>query len=331
MLTERGHTVALVRPTRTLGRIDGGATIHQGELDLASCDVALIRGVPAGSLEQLIFRIDTLHLLAAAGVTTINTPRAIERTVDKFLASALLARAGVATPRTVACQMPDDAFAAFTDLGGDVAVKQLFGAMGFGMTRLEDPDVARRVFRALALERAVYYLQEMIPHDGCDVRAFVVGSSVVAAIERSASDWRLNLARGAKARPIELGQAHQELCVRAAGVLGAEIAGVDLLRASDGREYVLEVNGIPGWQGLERVSGVSVTRMVVKHIEWLARRSVGDVDQLPEVGPRDGAPVQGRPNESPGGPGATERLEILDGSDPAPGQELHPWEAAVEL
>src|SRR5262249_57663182 len=86
-----------------------------------------------------------------------------EGTVDKFLASALLAAAGIPTPRTVACERADDALAAFADLGSDVIVKPLFGSMGFGMARVEDPDVAARVFRALETERAADYLPETAP------------------------------------------------------------------------------------------------------------------------------------------------------------------------
>src|SRR5262249_59653269 len=110
--------------------------------------------------------------------------RALGRTIDKFLASALLAQAGVPTPRTIACERPADALAAFEELGGDVIVKPLFGAMGAGMTRVDDADVAYRVFHALELERAVYYLQETLAHDGRDVRALVVGGPVLAAIQR---------------------------------------------------------------------------------------------------------------------------------------------------
>ena len=122
----------------------------------------IVRGIPRGSLEQVIFRVDALHALVERGVTCVNGPRAIERTVDKFLASALLARAGVPTPRTIACERPEDALEAFEELGGDVIVKPLFGSMGAGMTRVDDADVAYRVFHALALERAVYYLQETL-------------------------------------------------------------------------------------------------------------------------------------------------------------------------
>jgi RimK family alpha-L-glutamate ligase len=266
-LTARGHMCGFAPVTRMVGRIDGGVAVDGRELALNACDVVLVRGIPRGSLEQVIFRMDALHALAAVGVRAVNGAPAIERTVDKFLASALLAAAGIPTPRTIACERAGDALAAFAELGGDVIVKPLFGSMGTGMARIEDPDVAERVFRALELERAVYYLQETLPHAGVDVRAMVVGGRVVGAIERVGDGWRANLARGARARPVELEEGQAQLCVSAAAALGADYAGVDLLRSADGRDHVLEVNGIPGWHGLERATGVDVAAALVEHLE----------------------------------------------------------------
>jgi RimK family alpha-L-glutamate ligase len=255
-LTARGHECDFVPVTRMVGRIEAGVAIR----GLEACDAVLVRGLPRGSLEQVIFRVDALHALATVGVRVVNAAPAIERTVDKFLASALLAAAGVATPRTVACERADDALAAFAELGGDVVVKPLFGSMGFGMTRIDDADVAARVFRALELERAVYYLQETLT--GMDVRALVVGERVVGAIERVGDGWRANLARGASARALELDEAREHVCVRAVAAVGADYAGVDLLG-----DRVLEVNGIPGWHGVERATGVDVAAALVEHLE----------------------------------------------------------------
>jgi RimK family alpha-L-glutamate ligase len=266
-LAARGHEHRLVPVTRMLGRIDGDVAVRSRELWLDDCDVVIVRGIPRGSLEQVIFRVDALHALAERGVTCVNGPRAIERTIDKFLASALLARAGVPTPRTIACERPEDALDAFEELGGDVVVKPLFGSMGAGMTRVDDADVAYRVFHALALERAVYYLQETLPHGGCDLRAFVVGGRVLAAIERVGSGWRANLARGARARATELSAEQERACLEAAEAFGVDYAGVDLLRAADGRDYVLELNGIPGWHGLQAATGADVAVALVAHVE----------------------------------------------------------------
>jgi RimK family alpha-L-glutamate ligase len=266
-LAARGHEHRLAAVTRMAGRVDGDVAVRSREVALDACDAVIVRGIPRGSLEQVIFRVDALHALEASGVTCVNGPRALERTVDKFLASALLARAGVPTPRTIACERRDEALEAFEELGGDVIVKPLFGSMGAGMTRVDDADVAYRVFHALEMERAVYYLQETLPHDGSDQRAFVIGGRVLAAIERFGSGWRANLARGAIARPTELSTAEEQLCLHAAEVLGVDYAGVDLLRAADGRDYVLELNGIPGWRGLQEATGADVATALVEHVE----------------------------------------------------------------
>jgi RimK family alpha-L-glutamate ligase len=271
-LEARGHEHHLVPVTRMLGRVDGDVAVHSRELALDGCDAVIVRGIPRGSLEQVIFRVDALHALVTRGVTCVNGPRAIERTVDKFLASALLAEAGVPTPRTIACERPEDALEAFAELGGDVIVKPLFGSMGNGMTRVEDADVAYRVFHALALERAVYYLQETLPHDR-DLRVFVVGGRVLAAIERVGNGWRANLARGASARPAELTAEQARVCVEAAEAVGVDYAGVDLLRAADGREYVLELNSIPGWHGLQETTGADVAAALIEHVETLVSGS----------------------------------------------------------
>jgi RimK family alpha-L-glutamate ligase len=241
-----------------VGRIDGDVAVR----GLDGCDAVIVRGIPRGSLEQVIFRVDALHALVERGVTCVNGPRAIERTIDKFLASALLARAGVPTPRTIACERPEDALEAFEELGGDVIVKPLFGSMGAGMTRVDDADVAYRVFHSLALERPVYYLQEALPHGGRDLRAFVVGGRVLAAVERAGPGWRKNLARGAHARATELSAEQERLCLEAAQALGVDYAGVDLLS-----DHVLELNGIPGWRGLQEATGADVAAALVAHTE----------------------------------------------------------------
>ena len=258
-LAARGHEVRLVPVTRMVGRVDGDAAVR----GLEGCDAVIVRGIPRGSLEQVIFRVDALHVLVARGVTVVNGPRAIERTIDKFLASALLTRAGVPTPRTIACERREDALEAFDELGGDVIVKPLFGSMGAGMTRVDDADVAYRVFHALEIERAVYYLQEALPADR-DLRAFVVGGRVLAAVERVGEGWRANLARGARAQAAELSAEQERMCLAAAEALGTGYAGVDLLG-----DHVLELNGIPGWHGLQEATGADVAAALAAHVESL--------------------------------------------------------------
>jgi RimK family alpha-L-glutamate ligase len=191
--------------------------------------------------------------------------------VDKFYTSALLEAAGLPTPRTAVAERMDDAMTAFRALR-DVIVKPLFGSGGYGMVRVSDEEIAYRVFRALELERAVYYLQEAMPHEGRDLRAFVVGDRVVAAAWRCAEGWRTNVAQGARVERASLPADWRDLSIRAARAVTAEYAGVDLLPLADGRVFVLEVNSIPGWQGLQSVTEVNVAAAIVAHLEAVARR-----------------------------------------------------------
>jgi len=265
-LAERGHE-GRVLPYETLVARCGGAQagLAAGGEDLAACAAVLARIVPAGSLEQIVFRVDALHALEERGIPVINSPRAIERTVDKLWTTALLERAGLAVPETVVCDTADGALAAFRALG-DVIVKPLFGSMGLGMVRVTSEEMAFRVFRTLETIRGVYYVQRTVDHDGCDVRAFVVGGRVVGAIERSAAGWKTNLARGGRARATALSRERTDLALRAARAVGAEYAGVDLLPARDGTDYVVEVNGIPGWRGLQEATSVDVAATIVEHL-----------------------------------------------------------------
>lgn len=262
----RGHTACLLPIHRLVARVGGTPRLAAGEAALDDCDAALVRIIPRGSLEQIVFRVDALHWLERLDVAVMNAANAIERSVDKFYTSALLEAAGLPTPRTVVAEDLDTAMAAFAEMG-DVIVKPLFGSNGRGMVRVGDEEIAYRVFRALELERAVYYVQQAIPHPGRDVRALVVGGDVVAAAWRSAPGWRTNVARGGKATKADLPREWVELSLRAAHAVGADYAGVDLLPAADGRVYVLEVNAIPGWRGLQATTDVDLAGAIVAHLE----------------------------------------------------------------
>jgi len=264
-LAERGHEGRVLPYEALVARLGGaGPALSAAGEDLGGCAAVLARIIPAGSLEQVIFRVDALHALEERGIPVINSPRAIERTVDKLWTSALLERAGLPVPETVVCEHPDAALAAFRALG-DVIVKPLFGSMGLGMVRVTTEEMAFRVFRTLETIRGVYYVQRAIDHAGCDVRAFVVGDRVVGAIERRAAGWRTNIARGGQARAITPSGPWADLALRAARAVGADYAGVDLLPAPDGTVYVVEVNGIPGWRGLQQATSSDVAAAIVEH------------------------------------------------------------------
>lgn len=267
----RGHEVRLLPIQALVAQIGGAPRLLAGGESLDELDAVLVRIIPRGSLEQIIFRVDALHWLEARGIAVVNSATAIERTVNKFYTSALLEQAGLLTPRTVVTERLDAAMAAFAEMG-DVIVKPLFGSNGRGMVRVSDEEIAYRVFRALEMERAVFYVQQAVPHEGRDVRAFVVGERVVAAAWRRAAGWRTNIARGGRAETTQLPPAWVEMSLAAARAVGAEHAGVDLLPATSGEVFVLEVNGIPGWRGLQGTTTLDIADAIVHHVEDLVGR-----------------------------------------------------------
>jgi RimK family alpha-L-glutamate ligase len=303
-LAERQHTSVVLPYEGLVARLGapsgaGPQSCTTGELSsertaILDADAVLARIVPNGSLEQIIYRVDALHWIEKRGVPVMNSPRAIERSVDKFYTTALLQEAGLPTPETVVCEGVADAMAAIRAMlgrgspgegGGDVIIKPIFGSMGHGLVRVSDPDVAFRVLRSLEQVRAVFYVQRAVDHGGRDVRAFVVGGTVLGAIERRApaGEWRTNVSSGGSARAVTLPPQWEELALSAAAAVGADYAGVDLLPSREGAVFVLEVNGIPGWQGLQHATGLDVAAAIVKHLEHRVNRArAGDpVAELP--------------------------------------------------
>jgi ribosomal protein S6--L-glutamate ligase/tetrahydromethanopterin:alpha-L-glutamate ligase len=265
-LAGRGIEAPFFDITRLVARLSMRPCLEAHGEPLERYDALFVRLIPGGSLEQVIFRVDALHRLENAGVCVINPPTVIERTVDKYYTSTLLEDAGLPTPRTVVVEQFSDAMAAFHELGGDVVVKPIFGSEGRGMARVSDPETAYRVFRALELGRYVYYLQAFIPHHQQDIRVFVIGGAAVAAMLRRGETWKTNLAQGAEAVALALDDTLRDLSTRAAAALGADYAGVDILPTEDGDYTVLEVNGIPGWRGLAKATGIDVAQRLVDYV-----------------------------------------------------------------
>ncbi len=261
-----GRLVARIpRPAAGGAVASAAATLAAADLDLGTLDAVLVRFIPPGSLDQIVYRVDALHLLHDAGIPVVNAPRTIERTVDKHWTSALLAAAGVPTPRTIVVETLEDAHAAFRDLE-DVLVKPLLGSGGRGIVRADDEDVADRVFRALLAQSAVLYLQEFVPHGTSDLRFLVVGGRVVAAARRRAAGWKTNVAAGAEMHPHRPRPEEEELAVRAAAAVQADYAGVDILEDERAGLLVAEVNGIPGWSALQRTTSIDLAGEIARHV-----------------------------------------------------------------
>ena len=259
--TELGHR-ATPLDFRTLV-----ANVNAASEALTAFDAVLVRTMPAGSLEQVVFRMDLLHEAAARGMPVLNPPRAVEVCVDKYLTTARLARAGIATPDTAVCQRSADALIAFEELGGDVVLKPLFGSEGRGMVRITDEETMWRTGRVLEQTGQVIYLQQFVRHPGWDLRAFVIGGRVVAAMKRTAAnDWRTNVAQGGTAESATLSDNAVALALRAAEAVGCPVAGVDLLPGRGGELFVIEVNAVPGWKALVQACGVDVAKEVVRYL-----------------------------------------------------------------
>jgi len=265
---ELGFELTVVPFPSLCGWVGSGRPGIEGPdgFDLTRVDRVLVRIVPPGSLEQVVFRMDALHRLVAAGVPVINPPRAIETAVDKYLALCRMEAAGLPVPETVACESAETALAAFAQLGSDVVVKPLFGSQGRGMMRVSDPELAVRAFGTLERLGSVIHLQRFVHHPGWDLRAFVLGDRVLAAMKRVSGDWRTNVARGARAEPITLSDHETDLALRAAEAVGALAAGVDILPDAEGRRWVIEVNAVPGWMALAAACKIDVAAELLRFV-----------------------------------------------------------------
>ena len=263
------HVQDLIRASRELSHrataVDFRRLSAANDTPLSQYDAAIIRTMPAGSLEQVVFRMDVMHAFELSGRPILNPPRAIETCVDKYLTNVRLMNAGLPAPATVVCQLADDALIAFDALGGDVVVKPLFGSEGRGMVRVTDRELAWRTFHAIEQTRGILYLQQFISHPGWDVRAFVLNNQVIAAMKRTNSgDWRTNVAQGGTAERYELSTQETALAIRAATATGAIVAGVDLIQNDRGEWFILEVNAVPGWKALAPTCGIDVAKTLVQ-------------------------------------------------------------------
>jgi len=266
----RGHAFARVDYRRIAAAVGSQEAWVSGdtESDLAALDALVVRTMPPGSLEQVVFRMDALARLESKGPLVLNPPKAIECAVDKYLTTSKLAAAGLPVPETTVCERADDAMSAFAGLGGDVVVKPIFGSEGRGILRISDPDLAFRTFRTLERTDSVLYLQQFVEHEGFDVRVLVLGGTVIGAMRRgSPRDFRTNVARSGSAQPHELTSQEAEWGLRAAAATGALFAGIDLLYDRSGTGFVVEVNAVPGWRAFQKTTRCDVAELVIRFLE----------------------------------------------------------------
>lgn len=228
---------------------------------------AFVRGVPGGTLQQVIMRLDILHALGMLGVTVYNDGRAVERTVDKAMTSLHLLLNGVSTPATWVCESRQHALGVVsreTMAGRPVVIKPLFGSQGQGVRRLEQGMPLPVPMEAHV--DGLYYLQQYIDSgEGAwhDYRVFVIAGSAIAAMKRHGSDWINNVALGGRCERIDTENEIASLAVAAARALDIDYCGIDVIRDRQGRLYVLEVNSIPAWKGLQSVTELDIAQLLV--------------------------------------------------------------------
>ncbi len=227
-------------------------------------DAVFVRGVPGGSLQEVVFYLDILHALKKLHIPVYNDGYAIEHSVDKARTSFLLNDAGINTPTTWVLKDRSKALTIIEKelkAGNKVISKPLFGSQGEGVRRIEKMT---DLFW-LTSSQGIYYLQRFVDCAGqgfSDIRVFVIAGRAVAAMTRRGKSWLNNVARGADCEQIDLTPQLASLAVKAVDALDMDYAGVDVIEDSCGEYSVIEVNSIPAWKGLESVCHKNVAELL---------------------------------------------------------------------
>lgn len=269
----RGHTVRVLDPLRCYMRIEPGAfEMHYRGKALSEYDAV----IPRIGASVTFYGTAVLRQLEMMGLYTPNPSDAILRARDKLRCHQLLARQGIGLPRTVFGDNPDDTNDLLRMLGRTPHVIKLNeGTQGTGVILAERASSSRSVIEAFRGLYANFLVQEFIAEaKGADIRCFVVGGQVVAAMRRQAKkgEFRSNLHRGGTARAVELTPPEVETAIRAARSLGLNIAGVDLLRSKRG-PLVLEVNSSPGLEGIEGATSEDVAGKIIDYVDGAVQRA----------------------------------------------------------
>jgi RimK family alpha-L-glutamate ligase len=226
-------------------------------------DAVLVRGIAAGSFEQVTLRLSLLHALALSGVPVINDARAIERCVDKAMTSFLLHRAGLPQPPTFASESDAEAERWRRAEGVPQVAKPLFGSQGRGLRRLAPGDA----LPPGADHAGVHYLQRFVgrEREWRDYRVMVIGGEPVAAMIRRGRSWITNVRQGAQCDGVAVAGRLGTLAAAAVAAVGADYAGVDLIE-TDGALAILEVNSMPAWKGLQSVASCDIAQRLAAHV-----------------------------------------------------------------
>ena len=245
-------------------------TVHYKDEELKHFDAV----IPRIGASVTFYGTAVVRQFEMASVYSVNESVGITRSRDKLRSLQLLSRAGIGLPVTGFAHSPDDIDGLIREVGGaPLVIKLLEGTQGLGVVLAETKKAAESVIQAFMGLDANTVVQEFIKESGgTDVRCFVVGGKVVAAMKRTAApgEFRSNLHRGGTAELIRITPEERSTAVRAANVLGLSVCGVDLLRANHG-PVVLEVNSSPGLEGIERATDKDVAELVIEYIEKNAK------------------------------------------------------------
>ena len=230
-----------------------------------------VRGVAGGTLQQITTRLNMLHMLEMQGVKVFNSGRAIERTVDKAMTSFLLSRANIASPPTWVCESRSQAHAIIAAQlpKNKLVLKPLFGSQGRGIRLLEQG--AKLPLPMDDFVDSVFYLQQFVDSgkSSYDFRVLVVGNKAVAAMRRNGNGWLNNVAQGARCEAIDFTKSDDadmlRLAEQAAMAVDIDYCGVDIMRDKNGKLWVLEVNSIPAWSGLQSVTKTNINQILVDY------------------------------------------------------------------
>jgi ribosomal protein S6--L-glutamate ligase len=226
----------------------------------------ILRSVGGGSTDQITSRISLLEALEFTGVRIFNAAYSHRRAKDKLATLVWLAHHNIPIPKTTVTERLAVAVAA-TKRYGDIVSKPLRGSQGQGVFRLQDPDLAFRIFKILQTANQTIFVQKFIETPGRDIRVFVVGDRVIGAMYRYAKvgQWKTNVSRGGKPQPCEVTPELEALALKSTKAMEMDFAGVDILE--DGEQFVVsEVNSAPNWSGLQKATGVDVAEEIVDYI-----------------------------------------------------------------
>jgi ribosomal protein S6--L-glutamate ligase len=268
---QRGHAVKVLDTLHcqlVLAR-DAPRVFYRGE-EVKRFDVV----IPRIGASITGYGLSVVNQFDMMGVPTLNNSVPIARSRDKLRALQLLSRFGIDIPRTVMCRYREEVPLAVEQVGGLPCIMKLIqGTQGVGVLLASSMTEVEGMLDTLWHLGQEILIQELIAESrGKDVRALVVGDRVVAAMRRTAreGEFRSNIHRGGEGQALELPRAYAEAAVKAARVIGLEVAGVDMLESKEGPK-IMEVNSSPGFEGLESVTGVDIAGLYVEHAVELAR------------------------------------------------------------